>query len=218
MQRRDTPWLIGLLLLIAAVAAYRTAPQPAPGPSFTLDIDSGAVANPAGLPVEVLEGPEDQRALLKVNMKDHRRLRVRLHFGQEIGGWSLNIGDSRTNNGYSGDSGTQTNDSELQILNSQLSLWASDRFGPKEGRRLELVEDFVRPGQTVELLISDQRVVWSSPQAQGELESPYLFALNGQMEQEGEINYDLFLGLGRVVAGTSRSGSGITSVEVECLP
>lgn len=81
MQRRDTPWLIAVLLLIASLAAYhnqqsgaqRNASETTP---FTLDIESGAVNNPGQLPVKVLEGPEDQWALLEVDMSGHRRLRV----------------------------------------------------------------------------------------------------------------------------------------------
>lgn len=81
-----------------------------------------------------------------------------------------------------------------------------------------MVENFVQPGQTVEFEISNEQIRWQSPQAEGKLESPYIFALNDQAKVEGQVNRDLFIGIGRVISGTGRSGYGVSAVEVECLP
>jgi hypothetical protein len=221
MKDKDYLWLIALLIVISTTAFYqRTAPpEDPPTQPFRLVIDSGEVVNTQELPVEVLQGPADQQALLKVSFGEFKRVRILVHYrpDEEPGEWSLNIGDSRSNNGYSGDGGHQTHDSEIQIKGTTMSIWGSDVMVEKKGRDLERVKNFVRPGQTVEFEISDQMVKWKSPQDQGELQSHFLFALAGQAEQEGTVNRDIFIGINQVVNG-GRTGWGVASVEVEMLP
>jgi hypothetical protein len=218
MKDKDYLWLIALLIVISTTAFYqRTAPtEDFPKPSFRILVDSGEVVNTEGLPVAVLQGPVDQQALLKISFGDYKTARIKVKYrpGEEPGEWSLNIGDSRSNNGYSGDSGHQTHDSEIQIQGTDLSLWGSDVMVAKEGRQLKRVKNFVRPGQTVEFEISNQMVKWESPQDEGEMQSHFLFALADQPDQEGEVNRDIFVGINRVVAG-GRTGWGVESVEVE---
>lgn len=221
MKDKDYLWLIALLIAISTTALYQRAPVPEEPPSqpFRLVIDSGEIVNTQELPVQVLEGPEDQQALLKVNLSEYQGAKIRVSYypDEEPGEWSLNIGDSRSNNGYSGDGGHQTHDSEIQIKGDVMSVWGSDVMVEKEGRKLTYSKDFVRPGQTVEFEIRDQFVKWESPQDSGELRSDFLFALNDQPETEGSVNRDIFIGLNRVVDGTYRNGWGAASVEIEMI-
>ena len=231
---KNLSWLIGLLITIAAMVAYQhpqkqlverrehTAEekdQGAENKPCRLVIDSGLFENPSEQPVEVIAGPEDQWAVMKVNLDSFQGVRIRVRYGEDDapGPWSLNIGDSRTNNGYGGDSGTQTHDSEIQINGDTMSIWGSDVMELKEDRCLRTVDDFVGRGQSVEFQITNERVEWTSPQGKGELESPFLFALQGQPDREGPVNRDIYVGVNRVVAGTSRAGHGAASVEIECF-
>ncbi len=220
MKDKNSLWFIAVLILIASTAFYPKAvpPQDASTLPFRLVIDSGEVVNTQGLPVEVIQGPEDQQALLKISFGEYQKARIRMAYrsGEEPGDWSLNIGDSRSNNGYSGDSGDQTHDSEIQIQGTHMTIWGSDVMEAKEGRELRTVKNFVGPGQTVEFEISDQVVRWKSPREEAELQSPFIFALANQPDLEGEVNRDIFVGINRVVAG-GRTGWGVESVEVELL-
>ncbi|MBN1695907.1 MAG: hypothetical protein JW881_00215 [Spirochaetales bacterium] len=47
----------------------------------------------------------------------------------DASGWRVNIGNSPTNNGYGGDAGTTSYDSELQLLNDTFSLYENDYGG-----------------------------------------------------------------------------------------
>lgn len=216
---KDKLWFFCLLIVVATTALYQRAPlaEASQIKPFRLEASSGEVSNPENLPVEVVRGPADQQALLKINLNEYRSARIRVQYGESPREWSLNIGDSRSNNGYSGDGGHQTHDAEIQIVNSTMSIWGSDVMVEKEGRQLRQVKDFVRQGQTVEFVISDQEVQWNSPQANGELRSNFLFALGGQDDFEGPVNRDIFVSLNRVIAGPHRSGAGASSVEVELI-
>lgn len=222
MKDKDYLWLIALVIVIATTAFYqRTAPPESAASEsrpFRLEVDSGEVSNVSELPVSVLHGPQDQQAVLKLSFEGHKKARIKIKYRSDEapGEWSLNIGDSRSNNGYSGDSGHQTHDSEIQILGTTMSIWGSDVMVEKQGRDLKHVNDFVRPGQTVEFEISDQMVSWKSPQDTGNLRSHFLFALADQAELEGEVNREIFVGINQVVAG-GRTGWGVESVEIEML-
>ena len=48
----------------------------------------------------------------------------------------------------------------------------------------------------------------------GSLTSPYLFALNGQADNDGPINYDVFAAFNRVVDGNYRNGEGLSAVTI----
>ncbi|MCA9778020.1 MAG: hypothetical protein KC800_14925 [Candidatus Eremiobacteraeota bacterium] len=216
---KDKIWFFSLLIIAATTALYQRAPlaEAASRHPFRLELSSGEVVNEEMLPVKVLQRPQGGQALLKINLDEHRLAKIRVHYQESPRQWSLNIGDSRSNNGYSGDGGHQTHDSEIQIVDSTMSVWGSDVMVEKEGRQLEQVRDFVRQGQVVEFEISDQKVKWKSPQTNGELVSHFLFALAGQDDMEGPVNRDIFVSLNRVVAGPHRSGSGASWVEVELI-
>lgn len=212
--------LIGVIVCVALLLSIRTRLEESnhvDRSHFLLNFATGEVKEDPTGAIKILERNSESMALIKVSMDSHRRCLVRVFYRYEgePEGWSLNIGDSRTNNGYSGDGATQTNDSELQILGSTLSVWGSDLMEDKSGRCLENVPNFVSAGNVAEFVISNERVEWRSPRQAGELASPYIFALADQPEIEGKPNRDIFVGLNRVVQGSRRSGSGVEAVEVE---
>jgi hypothetical protein len=137
-------------------------------------------------------------------------------------GMSVNIGDSISNNGHNGDAGTQSNDAEMQI-GANPNDFASDAFDDLrvfgndyvEGKLLH-APDLVGPGTKLSLTVSDNHLGWNnSAGTSGSLESPYLYALNGQPDFEGEENYDIFAAFNRSIGSANRWGSGVSRVEIK---
>ena len=234
---RERIWLIVVVVAVALWVGVtgreapvesppvKATPTPAhtPGPDLALEgenhfqlvLPSQTVRASKNSPVEVIRMSRESRALLKVNLDQYSSAKIRVYYEEEQPqGWTLNIGDSRTNNGYSGDSGTQTRDCEVQIRNGEMSIWGSDVMVDKEGRKLESVPDFAIPGGVAEFEISDGTVRWTNGSQSGELSSDFLFALNGQPDREGPVNRDIYIGINQVVAGGPRSGQGVNRVEI----
>jgi len=120
-------------------------------------------------------------------------------------GWTLNVGDSATNNGGSGDGGTQENDAEFQIEDQTATMYRSDVGGSSRAARHELSP---RDG-SLRVCISDGTLSMSNPRIQ--LKDDTFFALNGEADSgPGGVNYDVYVGLNRVVSGPgSRVGAGL---------
>jgi len=148
-------------------------------------------------------------------------------------GVTVNIGDSRTNNGFSGDGATQSNDAEIEIgfpLNLTSPVFNDDTLGihgndifpgtppaPGEAPVLIPVIDFVNDSPVVNLTVADQFFAWdNNAGVSGSLNSPFLYALNGQPDSEGPVNYDIFAGFNRVISSNSRIGAGVGEVTI-CL-
>jgi len=134
-------------------------------------------------------------------------------FGSNPTGYLLNIGDSSTNNAGGGDSGTQSNDSELEIVNGVLNIYRSD----EGGSGLLATESNAAPANgRISIEISNNTITYYNYSSGARLTwtSPYIFALDGQSDSEGSVNYDIFAGVNRVVRDTSRTGSGVDSVYV----
>lgn len=163
-------------------------------------------------------------ALVHIDMKNHKRLVLDLEFSGPSVEWSFNLGDSNTNNGWGGDSSTAIHDAEIQILNGNLEIYGSDLLDdypeyPPNKRFMKAWANVVDDGGgTVRIEIADGEVTYIDPE--GRRDSylhPALFALAGQDDREAGVNYDLYLGVNRVVAG-GRVGSGLSRVQVQLLP
>jgi len=127
--------------------------------------------------------------------------------------WLIDIGDSSTNNGWGGDSGTQSNDSELHIQNGTLCIYLSD----VGGGTLFVSEPNCAPANgRIKIEISNNKVYYYNytTGVSRTWTSPYIFALNGQSDSEGSINYTLYAGINRVVGSTSRVGSGVATATI----
>lgn len=144
------------------------------------------------------------------------RARIEVLFGETVKDWSLNIADSVSNNGYSGDSGHQSHDGEAQILNGNFALYGDDHMpaDEKNGKVLASAEGLGSPGATVIFEISNNRLVWQNDRGlDGEVKSPYVFCLAGQPDTEGPVNHDIFIGINQVING-DRTGSGVKRVRI----
>ncbi|MCB0035346.1 MAG: hypothetical protein KDE51_15045, partial [Anaerolineales bacterium] len=149
--------------------------------------------------------------------------RFDITYGDTAEGWSVNIGDSATNDGYAGDSGTQSNDAELQILDGQLTIYGSDYTNPErtlDGHRQLYVQDnFAGAAETVTIEVQNQQLWWMNQWAEvGSLESSALYALARQPDEEGSSNYDLFAAFNRAITHNGRSGNGVEMVTITLIP
>lgn len=147
----------------------------------------------------------------------YKKVTYEFTFGPNPTGWLVNIGDSNTNNGYGGDSGTQSNDSELQIENGTLSIYLNDDGVASGLPSLLVSEPNCAPANgKIKLEISNNKVYYYNytTGVSRTWTSPYIFALNGQSDSEGSINYKLYTGINRVVGNTSRVGSDVTNATI----
>lgn len=137
-------------------------------------------------------------------------------FNSSPTGYLVNIGDSSTNNAGGGDSGTQTHDSELEIVNGVLNIYKSDAGG---GGLLVSEPNAAPANGRISIEISNNTVTYYnySTGVRKTWTSPYIFALNGQSDSEGPVNYKIYAGINRVVQGTWRSGSGVAKTYVSLV-
>ena len=235
MLRKPLTHLFLILGLIALWFAASAKDTPQPKTEVTPK-QSQTVQPPQTVAKFDLSGPkldlpsEDVRvvqeggptALLHIDMKKHKRMALELQFSGPSVEWSFNLGDSNTNNGWGGDSMTARNDAEIQILNGNLEVYGSDlldhykEYPPKQ-RFMKRWDNVAGDGRTVRLEIADGEVTYINEEGQRESYlHPALFALSGQDDPEAGVNYDLYLGVNRVVVG-GRNGSGLAKVKLQFL-
>jgi hypothetical protein len=120
-------------------------------------------------------------------------------------GWTLDIGDSPTNNGFGGDSTSLPlgQNAEAQILDENMSVFSA-ADNPTDVDRLTLQQLSLLDG-AIKFVVKDQFVSWGQPY--GELATPdlqQLFFLG-----PNNANRTLYVGFNRVVAqDQSRNGCG----------
>ncbi|XP_052223870.1 signal peptide, CUB and EGF-like domain-containing protein 1 isoform X2 [Dreissena polymorpha] len=163
------------------------------------------------------------QAVVKVDFSGpYRGLELDLDYAKNPRLWTLDITDSPTGDGYGGDDGNTSNMAELQILNRQMRIYGNSLPGYMEaisdgGLLIRTIDDFASKGSKANIKISDERIDWSRGKIKDFLSSKYLFTLNGQTPQYGDVEYDVYFGFNRVVAGNYRNGSGLCSVTLRLL-
>ncbi len=151
----------------------------------------------------------------------YTRARFDITYGGAPAGWSVNLGDSGGNDGNSSDGGQQSNDAEVVIVDGNLLVYGNDNTPASQasdGRRLLLQRtDAVRAGETISLEVADSHLGISAAGGIEVFGSPNLFALNGQSDYEGVVNYELYATFNRTIAG-GHSGEGVARVIITLLP
>jgi len=61
---------------------------------------------------------------LKIDMTGYCKANFVVEYEGQPSGWTVDIGDSPTNNGYGGDAGTTVNSAELQLLNNTMTAYS----------------------------------------------------------------------------------------------
>lgn len=169
--------------------------------------------------IQFIAPPSGGQALLKLNLdrnyRGYTRAIVDVLHGPNPAGWTVNIGDSATNDGFGGDYITQSNDAEIQVFDGAFTVYGKDGT---PSQPLLTLPGFVDDHTFATFEISDQKVVYDNHDGTASsLTSPYLYALAGQADTEGPVNYDVFAAFNRVVNGNYRSGTGAREVRIRLL-
>ncbi|MEA5538084.1 PEP-CTERM sorting domain-containing protein [Limnoraphis robusta Tam1] len=133
-------------------------------------------------------------------------------------GISVNIGDSISNDSQRGDSSHQSNDAEMHVgvpgtSSNDMTVWGNDNYTSTSP--LIRVFDLVEGGSTLSLKVADNQLQWNNNSGNfGTLNSPYLYALDGQSDFQGSVNYQIFAGFNRSVRTIGRPGSGVSLVTI----
>ncbi len=169
--------------------------------------------------IKLFAADSSGRAVVKVVLDpvvtEFTKARFELLYGDEIEEWTLNIGDSVSNNGHGGDSADQTRDSEVQIFGQDLAIFGDDTAPTGDAKVLARSTGLAVPGAVVVLEVSNNQVSWHNDKGvDGAVKSEHVFSLAGQGDAEGQPNYDIYAGFNRVVAG-GRVGKGLKRVKIK---
>jgi hypothetical protein len=126
--------------------------------------------------------------------------------------WTVNLGDSPTNDGYAGDAGTTDNYAELWVLGEDLSLANGGPLAqvnnPLAMQHLSLTNG------SLKFVVKNQFVSWGQPYSL--VQSPaskFLFAIPDTTVPAADQRA-IYLGLNRVIGSTARTGCGARRVLV----
>lgn len=122
-------------------------------------------------------------------------------------GWTADLGDSPTDNGFGGDSGSTPHNAEVQIVGEDLSVYN----GSGNAALVDNLAgaDLALTDSALKLVVKDQFVSWGNPHA-------FLSTPNNKMLYSFSDPADpraVYLGLNRVILATSgRTGYGARRV------
>jgi len=165
------------------------------------------------------------QVVVKINLKGYRKARFSVHYYGTPKAWTANIGDSATNDGYCGDAATQSNDAEMFIIDTTLDVCGKQGYKSvnpisymymARAPHLVTAQTYGNPltpyGETILLEVANDTLSWG----RGAIWNPYLYALAGQPDTEGPVNYDIYAAFNRVIHPKSaRVGSGVEWVLIE---
>lgn len=130
-------------------------------------------------------------------------------------GWTLNLGDSPTNNGDAGDApGTPDREAEIWVLNEDLALAPANELAPALAIDNPLVrQNLALTDAALKFVVKNQFVSWGQPS--GLLQTPAtknLFAIPDP-DAPAARKRSVYLGLNRVISGpAARKGCGARRV------
>ena len=216
--------LIASIITLAALAA--PAHGVCPKKQFLLDLKTCQTKGLAGVSFVEACGAAAvtascpaagwKEAVLRIALpNDCSETRVTVEYDGLPKGWSFNLGDSPTNNGFAGDSGSTANNAEVWILEENLSV-ANGADNPVPIDNPLALAHLALTNGALQFLVKDQFVSWGNPY--GFVQAPAsqnLFSVppaNQAQEAEDRV---LYLGLNRVISGPGdRTGCGARRVHV----
>ncbi|MFH1131986.1 MAG: hypothetical protein V1754_11665 [Pseudomonadota bacterium] len=156
-----------------------------------------------GAVIELFDSLANEKGLFQVDLTNYTQLCVVVSICDPTG-WTLNIGNSPGNNGGGGDYHERSNDSELEILDTTLTVYGNQ---PSESQRLLQDPSFVPATGCCErkFFISDGNLSIAEPKHQ--IDSPFVFRIN-QPDPEGEPDALLYVAFNRTVGMEQRDGTG----------
>lgn len=231
-MRTTTHLTLACLMCFIALAFVGSSPAEAqciPHLTYVDLVQGGSIdTSGPGEPLEVLQldrVPRDPTcddlpwwgAVVKVDVPPGcERFVVWVDYRGKPAGWTVNIGDSKTNNGFGGDGGSlpDNQNAELQILDRTLRVYnagTAEEIDMMVNQLLDLEEGAMR------FTVEDQKVTWGQPF--GFAETPKLQRLFFMPDNPvGAENRTFYVGLNRVVNPTEgeagRTGCGISKALV----
>jgi hypothetical protein len=198
---------------------------------YSIDLKNGIYTTPPAPFISYVSLPTlgangYYETVLKINLNDpaisnpYNKATFSITYDKNPSGFTLDIGDSITDNAGGGDSATQSNDSEVWIEEDVYKIASNDyndRYNPNNPYPYyTVINNFVpQGGGNITLGVANEFTSWNNNNGvSGSLSSPYIFALNGQADNEGPINYDVFAAFNRVVDGNYRNGEGLSAVTI----
>lgn len=149
-----------------------------------------------------------KEAVLKVNVPTGcTQAIVQVEYDGLPAGWTFNLGDSPTNDGFGGDGGNADSEAELQIFNESLDVYTA-ALGPGV---VDLIghQDLAITDSTLKIVVKNHYVSWGQPftflQTQN-LKKLFLIPDAGAAAADRRVVY---VGLNRVVGNNpGRKGCG----------
>lgn len=129
--------------------------------------------------------------------------------------WTVNLGDSPTNDGFAGDAGSPDSEAELWVLNEDLGLAPANKLAPALGIDNPLVRDSLAlTDGALKLVVKNQSVTWGQPASLVQMPATNnLFAIPDKAPVPVARRRSVFLGLNRVISGPgNRIGCGARRV------
>ncbi|MEG4215049.1 DUF4347 domain-containing protein [Microcoleus sp. Pol14C6] len=218
---------------IADTTAQTTLTIPANGTissltPYQIDLKTGTITGGPNQFISLVNTPEDSdsdswlEAVAKINFDGNiKKAKFIVEYDKAPSGWTVNLGDSASNDGYGGDGSTQSRDAEMNIVNGSMSVFGNDYNTPPSGELTAgNVPNFVTNASSVELEVSNEQLAWDNKSGlKNSLTSPYLYALNGQADDGGPVNSEIYAGFNRVISAYSdRIGSGASKVTILLSP
>ena len=158
---------------------------------------------------------------VSINRMQNRFLRIDLFLDSKATGWNFHIGDSKTNSGFGGDDGTTSNDAEVHNVDDDWFVYSNGLPGNSDYTVSGLLVDRLNGVITnrVTITIGDEYVEFDNNRGvRRRYRSEYLFTLSGQKPTVGELDYDIFLAMNRVIMHyTSRTGIGLCGAVIRAL-
>ncbi|XP_025089850.1 uncharacterized protein LOC112561516 [Pomacea canaliculata] len=149
------------------------------------------------------------RGVLKLTFGPQRvRAHIQMTLTNNPTGATFHIGDSATNDGYAGDYGTQANDAEVHSIDKTIYFYGRDQSPGVSYGLLYSRANFLTTNVIVD--IKDELASADSGNSFLLINSPRLFALNGQSDFEGPVNKDVYVAMNQVITGRQdRLGTGL---------
>ncbi|WP_333119850.1 DUF4347 domain-containing protein [Microcoleus sp. Pol17_C1] len=195
---------------------------------YQIDLKTGTITGGSNQFISLVNTPTDSNAdswleaVAKINFDGKiKKAKFIVEYDKAPSGWTVNLGDSGSNDGYGGDGSTQSRDAEMQIVNGNMSVNGNDYNTPPGGELTQgNVPNFVTNASSVELEVSNEQLAWDNKNGlKNSLNSPYLYALNGQVDATGPVNSEIYAGFNRVISGPGdRIGAGASKVTILLNP
>ncbi|MCP4709235.1 MAG: PKD domain-containing protein, partial [Planctomycetes bacterium] len=217
-QNRLFQWVVTGVFAVFSLGGILSVADAQAADECAINLENNTHTCQSVAAISFVSEPVNHQAVAKITLdpsSGYTKVAFDVTYNGSSTGWTVNIGDSPSNNGYGGDSGDTWNGAEMQIVNSKMSIY-SLALGSGDSPLLLDVDNIVTQGDTVSFEVSNHHFAWTSPNATDELNSPRLYILDGTPDAGfNTVDYDIYAAFNRVIGSTRRSGSGASSVRVK---